>query len=202
MRSRARLVASISALLVACGFVVAARGGASGPGVASERSTTTTIPISGFSNSSAWSAARVLKYSECMRGHGVTNFPEPGSGGVNVSGTRIDFNSAIYKSAEAKCFDLMPGGPSKKAQATEQQITLALETTQCMRDHGVPNFPDPVVTPTPPARGSDGPGLTEYNNGILIHIPTSIDVNAAAFQEAAKDCDFNTGFPASAGGGL
>jgi hypothetical protein len=117
------------------------------------------------------------------------------------SGTRIDFNSQTYKSAETNCGHLMPGG-NPKTPATEQQIAAALQTTECMRDHGVPNFPDPIVSPTPPARGGEGPGLTEYGNGTLIRIPASIDVSSSAFRVAAKACDFNAGYPSDTGGDL
>ena len=128
-----------------------------------------------------------------MRAHGVTNFPDPdgGDGGINFAGTRINPDSPTFKSAQARCFELMPDG-DPKTNASEQQITRALETTKCMRDHGVPNFPDPIVTATPPALGTHEYSETTYGNGIFIGIPTSIDVNSSAFQAAAKACNFNS----------
>jgi hypothetical protein len=132
-----------------------------------------------------------------MRAHGVPNYPEPsnGDGGTSLAGTGINMASSAFQSAKAKCYQLMPGGVPK-THATQQQVTQALESAQCMRDHGFPNFPDPIVTstlPTPapgaPSSGSGTPGTTEYSNGLLFHIPSSIDVSSPAFQAAAKACN-------------
>jgi hypothetical protein len=127
-----------------------------------------------------------------MRAHGVPNFPEPGSENSN---TGIDMGSAVFQSAKAECANLSPM-PPVSTHATEQQIRQALESTNCMRDHGFPNFPDPIVTstpptppPGPPSAGGGTPGTTEYSNGILFKIPISIDVSSPAFQAAARACN-------------
>jgi hypothetical protein len=74
--------------------------------------------------------AQLLKYSACMRAHGVPNFPDPaerdGAVGISISnGTRrgangsttstgIDQNSPQFKAAQQACQSLMPrpGGAS------------------------------------------------------------------------------------------
>jgi hypothetical protein len=53
---------------------------------------------------------RLLKFSSCMRAHGMTNFPNPtlDKGGVGIS-DHIDPNSPQYKTAHAACRSLEPG---------------------------------------------------------------------------------------------
>ncbi len=158
---------------------------------------------SSASDSAPWSTARVIAYAECMRAHGVTNYPEPSNGDsdISISGTGINMGSATFQSARSKCYQLLPGGVPK-THATKQQITQALESAQCMRGHGFPDFPDPIVTATPPSFGGGTPfggsspgaasgvsGYSEtYSNGILLKVPNSIDVSSPAFQAAAKAC--------------
>lgn len=131
-----------------------------------------------------------IAFSNCMRARGVTNFPDPaGGGGVNIAGTGIDPQSPAFKSAQAACFKLMPGG-GPKTHATSQQIRDATETAECMRKHGVSGFPDPIITATPPAINPGDYNTAEYGNGMFIGIPRSINVNSPAFEAAAKTCKF------------
>jgi hypothetical protein len=81
------------------------------------------------------------------------------------------------------------GGPS--AHATALQIKQATETAECMRQHGVTGFPDPIVTATPPAINPGEYGAAEYGNGMFIGIPKSINVKSPAFEAAAKVCNFH-----------
>lgn len=58
----------------------------------------------------------MLKVAECMRSHGIANFPDPFENshqiGFNLNGTGIDMNSSRFKAAQAACRALMPdGGP-------------------------------------------------------------------------------------------
>jgi len=172
----------LTAVLIAVSFCAAACGGGSGADPSASQ---------GGNN-----AEKAVAYAECMRAHGVTNFPDPGSGDSGTSNAGIDMGSATFQSARAKCAALSPMPPIK-THASQQQIRQALESAQCMRDHGVPNFPDPIVTSTPPApasvppgSGTGGPGYSEsYGNGILFKVPGSIDVSSPAFQAAAKACN-------------
>lgn len=177
--------AALVAAVVVLGVGFAALGGAFADG-----SPKASPDPSSASDSSAWSTTRLLAHAECMRDHGVTNYPEPGgdSSGFSVA----DSDSPTYQSAQEKCQSLAPG--AVKTQATSQQITKALQTASCMRDHGVTNFPDPVVTSTLPTPGSPSSGTAQYSymysNGILFKIPSSV-VNSPAYQAAARTCNLN-----------
>jgi hypothetical protein len=84
-----------------------------------------------------------------MRAHGVTNFPDPGRNGAsNIAGTGIDPNSPTFHSAQAACAKLAPDPGAVATQATAQQVRQPVETSQCMRKHGLPGFPDPIATAT------------------------------------------------------
>ncbi len=113
-----------------------------------------------------------LALSECMRAHGVPNFPDPvnGPGGegmpVNeVPGGRltingIPFSGPAFQAASTAC-KLLGGGAGRPgvSEATKvQQLTFA----QCMRKHGVPNFPDPEF---PSTGGIERPAVPGLNPG-------------------------------------
>jgi hypothetical protein len=176
-RHRRRRGGVLTAVLIAVSFCAAACSGGSAAAPAASP---------GGNN-----AEKAVAYADCMRAHGVTNYPDPGS---SVTGLNMD--SATFQSAQAKCATLSPM-PAVNTHATGHQITQALESAKCMRDHGFPDFPDPIVTSTPPSRptvppgsGTGGPAYsTSYSNGILFIIPGSIDTSSPAFQAAAKACN-------------
>lgn len=113
---------------------------------------------------------QMLKYSQCMRSHGLPNFPDPvqeSGGGVSLSlkkGSGLDPGSQPFKAAETACRKLAPErGNGKPMPAAEQQKFLRY--SQCMRTHGVPQFPDPkfsgggVQLRMPPGLGPDSPSI-------------------------------------------
>ncbi len=56
--------------------------------------------------------AKLLKYAQCMRTHGVPNMPDPTTAGRGVGlglPAGVDPNSPQYQSAEAACRSLQPG---------------------------------------------------------------------------------------------
>jgi hypothetical protein len=123
---------------------------------------------------SAASAASPPTYAQeialvgCMRSHGVPNFPDPSSsGGYSLSsngsltgaGGSVDIDSSQAQAAYGDCRHLIPGGPSisqleqdvqQEQQAQAQALPLELKYSQCMRSHGVPNFPSPGQATTSP----------------------------------------------------
>ena len=89
-----------------------------------------------------------MKFSKCMRDNGVTNFPDPdASGSLTIdavaNGSAVDPNSAAFKQALTACRDLEPAGFMGQKRTAEQQAA-ALRFAQCIRDNGVPDFPDPA----------------------------------------------------------
>jgi hypothetical protein len=102
----------------------------------------------GSGNNTAANYEKAVKFAECMRNNGVSGFPDPDASGALtidgvVNGSSVDPNSAAWKQAIGACKDLEPPG-FRGAKVTPQQRTARLEFAQCMRDNGVPDFPDPT----------------------------------------------------------
>ena len=58
--------------------------------------------------------AQALKFTACMRAHGLATFPDPkvSSGGIMMQlPSSIMPNSAVFKNAQQACKNLLPGGP-------------------------------------------------------------------------------------------
>jgi hypothetical protein len=107
------------------------------------------------------SSPSAVGYSRCMRSHGVPNFPDPDSSGAlpKVSAQLLGVSGSALQAAEEVCQRLYPknGGSlvrslrqceetSECPQAMVQQVTTQLRKfAQCMRTHGVPNWPDPTI---------------------------------------------------------
>jgi hypothetical protein len=126
-----------------------------------------------------------------MRAHGVTNFPDPSSGGgINISGTGVNPRSPAFQAAQTTCFELLPGGGPLNHRPSAQQIRQATVTAVCMRQHGVSGYPDPIVSNQPPTslNPADYSQISDQG-GIILAIPKSIDPGSPVFQKAAKACN-------------
>lgn len=177
---------AVPALLLPAVLLLAACG--AGPGVANLGSGSSPSP-SGSSGSDS-KAHGLEAFSQCMRQHGVTNFPDPGSGGglaVDANNLGLDPNSSQFRVAQAACSKDLPNGgkvsPSQQA-AMEQQ---ALKFSQCMRAHGIANFPDPQF--------HSGPG----GGGLSLELPAGTDAQSPQFQAAQSACQKD--LPKPPGGG-
>jgi hypothetical protein len=85
---------------------------------------------------------KALKFAQCMREHGVDMpDPDPADGGnIRIGGPGID-QTKLQAAAEAcKQFSPLGDGPGKLDPA---QLENVRKFAQCMRQNGVPNFPDP-----------------------------------------------------------
>jgi hypothetical protein len=89
-----------------------------------------------------------VKFSECMRNHGVSEFPDPPASGAFTidaiaNGSSLDTNSAAFTQAISACKALEPAGFTGQ-KVTPKQADARLKFAQCMRKNGVPDFPDPT----------------------------------------------------------
>jgi len=140
---------ALAAIVAAAGLVLlaAACGSSSGSHVAQLGSTAR----QDRSSSSAASAPEngALAFAGCMRSDGVSAYPDPdGSGLAKPSLQQLGVSSSRFQAAQTACRHLLPRGGRPPNQAVRQQVRAqSLRFSQCVRAHGVPNFPDP---------GSDG----------------------------------------------
>jgi hypothetical protein len=161
-------------LMSACGSVPAAPGVAN---IGAKPSTTVgaSAPSSGGFPDLQKAYQAQLSYSECMWSHGVPGYPDPvlSGHGLSMSSGKLDVSSPQFVSAATACKKLVPnGGPPTQAQI-QATINAALKHSECMRAHGVPNFPDPVVSSHSISISIGGPG---------------VDPNSPQFQAAQRIC--------------
>jgi hypothetical protein len=171
---RVRLL--VAAVVVAGGALASACGGAATPGVAT-LSGNSSHPSTSSSGTGGSSSKRqdAIKFSKCMRSHGVKNYPDP-SGPTNSvsigSNSGIDPNSPTFQNAQKACQSLLPRPSAAQIRNIEQR---ALKLAKCMRAHGVKNFPDP----------------TFKTGGVEIKVSagsSGLDPNSPTFQAAQRAC--------------
>ncbi len=101
-------------------------------------------------NNTTATREQAVKFAQCMRKNGVTEFPDPDASGALtidgiVNGSSLDPSSAAWQKAIGACKDLQPAGFTGNKRSPEQQ-KAALQFAQCMRDNGVKDFADPTDT--------------------------------------------------------
>ncbi|XVQ07108.1 hypothetical protein ACQP1W_31285 [Spirillospora sp. CA-255316] len=89
---------------------------------------------------------RGLAFAKCMRENGVAKFPDPGSDGSQIVGksSGIDPKSPEFKKAMEACKDLSPQAEGQK-DGKPADLAKSRVWAKCIRDHGVPEFPDPEI---------------------------------------------------------
>jgi hypothetical protein len=129
-----------------------------------------------------------IKFADCMRSHGVPNFPDPSAGGgiqINSS-SGINPQSPSFQSAQQACSKLMPGGGPGRGSAPASRKLAMVKLAECMRQHGLSTFPDPTATPPSPGAGL---GLAFGSPGSFIAVPRAM-MQSPAFNQAAAACNF------------
>ena len=100
-------------------------------------------------NATAANQDKAVKFAECMRENGVSQFPDPDASGRLtidgvVNGSSIDPNGPVWNGALDACKDLQPPGFTGDGERSAGQQSAALRFAQCIRENGVTDFPDPV----------------------------------------------------------
>lgn len=127
-----------------------------------------------------------LKFSQCMRSHGISSFPDPNSSGqIGISSsTGLDPRSPTFQAAIKACRKDLPNGGQPTPQQLAKAKAAALKFSQCMRAHGVKDYPDPDFS----------------GGGVRIRIGGSpgsdLDPNNPTFKSAQSACGpaFGKGF--------
>jgi hypothetical protein len=112
-----------------------------------------------------------------MRSHGVSNFPDPTRAGAGIQ--LPQGSSPALEAAVRDCGALQPGGQGGPPKPTAAELRAARAFAQCMRAHGLSQFPDPLTT--------YGPGLT-LGRGEYFPLTGSTEVQSPAFRQGAKAC--------------
>jgi hypothetical protein len=139
----------------------------------------------GGSGTDTGTVQQLDEYAQCMRSHGVLNFYLSSSGATPpASGTVLSImghfvagvnpRTTAFATAMKACKHLLPGGGPHPV--TQQQIQSMVRFAACMRAHGYPSYPDPVV------RGG----------GVIEGLPPGVDTNSPQYQAAEKTCNAST----------
>ncbi|MGP0037768.1 MAG: hypothetical protein ACLP4R_24835 [Solirubrobacteraceae bacterium] len=124
-----------------------------------------------------------LGYANCMRSHGVPDFPDPNSqgefqlhsifeNGRTTQGEDLIPSSPAFQGAERACGAFGSAGRQVTAAQEDRAFEQELQAAVCMRANGVPGYPDPKLI--------DGSIDQEFNG--------KFNPNAPAFQRAAGKC--------------
>ncbi|MDQ7908988.1 hypothetical protein RB614_31135 [Phytohabitans sp. ZYX-F-186] len=126
----------------------------------------------------------ILAYSKCMRENGVPEFPDPevGEGGEFRLALPEGVDKAKVDAAQAKCKKYMPNG-GEPQKVDPERLEQMRKYAKCMRENGVPKFPDPQ----------------EGGAGFQINGDEVGDPNSAAFRAAEEKC--RSVLPDGPGGG-
>jgi hypothetical protein len=171
-------------LLLALGAGGCARGAQDDPDVATAR-TGAAVTSSGPSAAASHDPDAPLKFSQCMRAHGITWFPDPDADGHLKVMTPKGTDPGKVEAAQQACAAYAPDGGLTDHQPTAAEMEQLRQLAKCMRAHGVPNFPDPK-----PAGGID---LDKGKLGTGPGDPT--------FDKAQKLCDqYLPGSPVASSG--
>jgi hypothetical protein len=161
--------------VVAAALVVAGCGSANSSAVAGGTGTSASAAAAAGNRAASrpGSQTNALKFVRCLRSHGVSDFPDPSSNG-QLTIPPDDRNTSAFQRASKACQTLMPG-----AGGAEQTPTMSraqeLKLAECIRSHGVPNFPDPNASGAVP--------------------PNSVNVNSPKFRSALQACQPNGATP-------
>jgi hypothetical protein len=121
-----------------------------------------------------------VKFAQCMRSNGISNFPDPPSSGqftidAIANGSGVDTTSAVFQQALVACKALEPAGFTGTTRSAQQQ-DAALKFAECVRANGVPDFPDPTA---------DGP-LIDTNRIPSANTPGGRSALHAAMQKCSR----------------
>lgn len=111
------------------------------------------------------STRSAVGFSVCMRSHGVPNYPDPPQGAppgfpAVSSAQEVGVSTAQLQAAERACYHALPIdantlGRLSLAQCeyigdcpralVQQAMTQLEKYARCMRSHGLPRWPDPII---------------------------------------------------------
>jgi hypothetical protein len=118
---------------------------------------------------------KAVAYAQCMRAHGVPDYPDPNSKGSSSPPrkTAAIFGGPRAASANQACQHLLPNGGQLTPTQQQQLVSQGLKHAACMRAHGITRFPDP-------SRGG-GTNLGEMKG-------LGIDISSPQFKSAQQAC--------------
>ncbi|SRR6266581_663541 len=135
------VAAGLALLTAACSGGTSSAVGTASTGSTSSAGSTASTGTGGAS--SAYLSDK-LGLARCLRTHGVPNYPDPNAAGQEPPNSKQLIRTPQGQAAVSTCSYW--GDRIHNDVAAQNQAVLAeyVRFAQCMRSHGLPNFPDPV----------------------------------------------------------
>jgi hypothetical protein len=128
--------------------------------------------------------ARIEADVRCLRAHGVPDFPDPVYDPSDGWWHYADFRPAIPSSAQQACQHLDPSAVNPSPPVPQAQFQALVRLAQCIRQHGVPTWPDPTPQGQfrlPPQLLTKSPAQGNAIKACQRYIPSGgMDVGAAS----------------------
>ena len=109
-------------------------------------------PVSPSVSSAQAFTAATYAFAACMRDHGLPTFPDPAMSDHNgqqvayLAPTDAIVASPAYKQANRACRAILPiAATTRNNRSPPARDQHMLAFARCMRNHHVPNFPDPTA---------------------------------------------------------
>ena len=115
-----------------------------------------------------------VAFSRCVRAHGIPAYPDPSTAGLPPKQTpqQLGVGGPELQAAQTACRHLLVNGGRPTQTQVELYRDAMLIYARCIREHGVPNMPDP-----------DSRGHLDIGQG------TAVDVDSPRFQAAYQACE-------------
>ena len=88
-------------------------------------------------------AEQARRYAQCIRDNGAPDFPDPDANGQFRGASHEQQANPKFQAALQACRNLAPGGTHEQDVGSPAFVEQARKFAQCIRDNGVPDFPDP-----------------------------------------------------------
>lgn len=142
----------------------------------------------------------VVRFSNCMRSHGVPDFPDLSAGGgpmgQQLARSGVNLNAPAFQSAMNACKALAPAAKAAVGPTFAQSKAMMVAFARCMRAHGLNTFPDP--TSSSASRASQAPqpsgAVMSYSGpggSVTLDIPQSL-IQSPAFNRDSAACGMGT----------
>ncbi|RVX40725.1 hypothetical protein EDD27_3146 [Nonomuraea polychroma] len=159
----------MAVLLASVALATGACAGSEGPAraVASVASPTGGAPSQGATASKG----DALAFAKCMRANGMPDFPDPQPDTALAFSPEL-LGSPQFKAAEKSCKQFQPPAPDQPPVREDSwPVTDKRKYATCMRENGVPSFPDP-----------------DDNGGFILPQNGTLDLASEQFKKAEEAC--------------
>lgn len=129
---------------VAAGLALSAAACGGGTSSAAGTASTGSTSSTGAGGASSAYISSKLGLARCLRGHGVPNYSDPNAAGQEPPNSKQLISTPQGQAAVSACSYWSNRVHNDVAALNQAVLAEYVRFAQCMRSHGLPDFPDPV----------------------------------------------------------